>query len=122
MKKKKKNSRQFNKKFKKQFFTRKSGLILLLTAVIIVFLGIGGLHQKREADRYRQAISELNSEMKEIDEENKKLEKEKEETDTDEFKERIAREKLGLIGKDEYVVRESEGQESGSDKDSKDKD
>ena len=114
MEKKKKNSKQFNKKFKKQFFTIRSGLVIGLTVVIILFLAAGGLYQKQEADRYKAVISELDAEIQDINETNKQLEKEKEETNSKEFKERVAREKLGLIGKDEYSVKE--GQESAGDK------
>lgn len=113
---KKKNSKQFNKKFRKQFFTLKSGIVIVLTVVIILFLAAGGLYQKKQADSYRQAIKELKSEIKDIDETNKQLEKEREETNTKEFKERVAREKLGLIGKGEYLVKESEGKVSPDDK------
>lgn len=114
MNKKRKNSRQFNKKFKKRFFTVKSAIIIGLTIVIILFLGVGRIHQRRQADRYQETINELTSEVKEIKEKNKALEEEKDNVDSDEFKERVAREKLGMVDKDEYSVKESEGQEESS--------
>ncbi len=111
MKKKKKNSKQFNKKFKKQFFTVKSVTIIVLTVVILLFLGMGGIHQKRKADQYKKTIEELTSEVNQIKETNKALEEEKDHTDSDEFKEKIAREKLGMVDQDEYALKESDGQE-----------
>ena len=112
MKKKRKNSRQFNDKFKKKFFTVKSAIIMVLTMMIVLFLGFGGIHQKRQADRYRDTIEELSSEVKQIKDTNKSLEKEKKNASSDEFKERMAREKLGLVGKDEYVVKESDDEKA----------
>lgn len=123
--KKRKNSKQFNRQFRQQFFTAKSGIILVLTLVIVLLLGFGGYRQKRQADQYRETISELSSEVKEIRETNEDLEAERVNTNTDEFKERIAREKLGLIREDEYALQESEeedtsdGKKSGGSKDKK---
>ena len=119
MKKKRKNSKQFNKKFKNRFFTIRSGLVIGMTVVIILFLAVGGLYQKKEADRYKEAILELNSEIKDLNEANRQLEQEKEETGSKEFKERVAREKLGLIGKDEYALKEAEGQDLSDGKEQK---
>ena len=110
--KKKRNSKQFNKQFRKRFFTRKSMTIIILTLVIILFLGIGGIRQKQKADHYKRSIEELSSEVKQIEDTNRALEEEKKETDTDAFKERVAREKLGLIKKDEYAIKESDEADS----------
>lgn len=121
MMKKRKNSKQFNKQFKKQFFTVKSGIIIVLTLLIVLFLGFFGLHQKKQADRYRETIKELSSEVKTIKETNKALEEEKENASSDDFKERIAREKLGLVDKDEYLVKESDSGEETGNKDDEEK-
>ena len=85
---------------------------IILTLVIILFLGIGGIRQKQKADHYKRSIEELSSEVKQIEDTNRALEEEKKETDTDAFKERVAREKLGLIKKDEYAIKESDEADS----------
>ncbi|MBQ9156578.1 MAG: septum formation initiator family protein [Eubacterium sp.] len=114
MKKKKKNSKQFNQKFKKQFFTKKSAVVIILTLVIVAFLGFGLMQQNKHAARYQEAIQELSSEVESLEDQNKSLEEEKDNMDSEEFKERMAREKLGLIDNDEYAVREAEGEEEAS--------
>ena len=81
--KKQKNSKQFNRQFKKKFFTKKSAIIIICTVVILGAFGIG--YQKVE----------------------------KKGIDTDEFKERIARERLGMIKEGEISLQEAkEGEEA----------
>lgn len=107
-KKKRKNSKQFNKQFKKRFFTLKSGVLLGLTFLIFLLISVGWLHQRKKAAVYQEQIEELNSEVADLEETNKSLEEKKENVDSDEFKEQIARERLGMVGKDEYVLEESD--------------
>ena len=90
-------------------------MIIALTTVIVAFLGLGGLHQMRQVGRYQDSIEELSSEVSSLKETNKALEEEKARTSSDEFKEHVAREKLGLVEKDEYVVREAEEDKTGQD-------
>lgn len=111
MKKKKKNSKQFNRKFKKRFFTKKSVTVLLAAIIIMIIVGFGCNQQRKKAEIYQNTIDELSTEIRDIKETNKSLESEKDNINTDEFKEKMARERLGMIGKDEYSLEKSEGKE-----------
>ena len=103
-KKKKKNSKQFNRQFKKTFFTKKSAIIIVCT--VIILSAFWGAYQKveRKAAKYQKTIDELKTEVKNLNQTNKTLEKEKNNIDTDESKERIARERLGMIKEGEIVL------------------
>ena len=107
-KKKRKNSKQFNRKFKKRFFTRKSVTVLLAAVVIMIAVALGCNQQRKRAAVYQKTIDELSSEIQDLKDTNESLESEKNNIDTDEFKEKMARERLGMIGKDEYSLEESE--------------
>ena len=108
MKKKRKNSKQFNRKFKKRFFTRKSVTVLVAAFIIMIAVGVGCNQQRKRAENYQKKIDELNTEIKDLKDTNEALESEKNNLDTDEFKEKMARERLGMIGKDEYSLEESD--------------
>lgn len=107
MKKKKKNSKQFNRQFKKRFFTKKSVIIIVCTIVILAAFGLGYQKIEKKAAKYQKTINELNTEIKNIKQTNKTLEEEKNNLDTDEFKERIARERLGMIKEGEISLQEA---------------
>ena len=104
MKKKRKNSKQFNRKFKKRFFTRKSVTVLVAAFIIMIAVGVGCNQQRKRAENYQKTIDELNTEIKDLKDTNEALESEKNNLDTDEFKEKMARERFGMIGKDEYSL------------------
>lgn len=108
MKKKRKNSKQFNRKFKKRFFTRKSVTVLMAAFIIMIAVGFGCNQQRKKAAVYQDSIDELNTEIKNLKDTNEALENEKNNINTDEFKEKMARERLGMIGEDEYSLEESE--------------
>ena len=111
---KKKNSKQFNDKFKKRFFSVKTGLLIALTLVIVLCAGIASVRLSRQARQYEKQIDELSTEVSKIKKENSALEEEKDNLDSEEFKERVARERLGMVGKDEYVLEQSEEGETSS--------
>ena len=111
---KKKNSKQFNDKFKKRFFSVKTGLLIALTLVIVLCAGIASVRLSRQARQYEKQIDELSTEVSKIKKENSALEEEKDNIDSEEFKESVARERLGLVGKDEYVLEQSEEGETSS--------
>ena len=113
-KKKKKNSKQFNRQFKKTFFTKKSAIIIVCT--VIILSAFWGAYQKveRKAAKYQKTIDELKTEVKNLNQTNKTLEKEKNNIDTDESKERIARERLGMIKEGEISLQEAQEGESAS--------
>ena len=107
MKKKKKNSKQFNKKFKKQFLTRKSLIVIGCTAVILLAVALGCLHLERVERRTQERIDALNTEIKDIEDTNESLAREKDNLDSDESRTRLAKERLGMIEEDEYLLQES---------------
>ena len=111
---KKKNSKQFNDKFKKRFFSVKTGLLIALTLVIVLCTGIASVRLSRQARQYEKQIDELSTEVSKIKKENSALEEEKDNIDSEEFKESVARERLGMVGKDEYVLEQSEEGETSS--------
>lgn len=111
---KKKNSKQFNEQFKKRFFSVKTGLLIALTLVIILCAGIASVRLSRQARQYEKQIDELSTEVSKIKKENSALEEEKDNIDSEEFKESVARERLGMVGKDEYVLEQSEEGETSS--------
>lgn len=106
-KKKKKNSKQFNRQFKKKFFTKKSAIIIICTVVILGAFWMGCQKVERKAAKYQKTIDELKTDVKNIEQTNKTLEKENKNLDTDEFKERIARERLGMIKEGEIALQEA---------------
>lgn len=108
MKKKRKNSKQFNQRFKKRFFTKKSVTVLFFALIILIGIGFGCQRQKKTAQKYQKTIEELGTDIQELKETNKTLEEEKENMDSDAFKEKMARERLNMIGKEEYSLQRSE--------------
>ena len=111
---KKKNSKQFNEQFKKRFFSVKTGLLIALTLVIVLCAGIASVRLSRQARQYEKQIDELSTEVSKIKKENSALEEEKDNIDSEEFKESVARERLGMVGNVEYVLEQSEEGESSS--------
>ena len=68
---------------------------------------------EKKAAKYQKTIDELKTDVKNIEQTNKTLEKENKGIDTDEFKERIARERLGMIKEGEISLQEAkEGEEA----------
>ena len=114
MKKKRKNSKQFNQKFRKRFFTKKSVTVLICVVIILVATAFGCQDLRRKAQRYEDTIEELSTEIRELEDTNQTLEEERNNMDSDEFKEKMARERLGMIGKDEYSLQQSENGSTGS--------
>lgn len=111
--KKKKNSKQFKKKFRHPYFTRMSAFIVFLALILIVGVSMGyrGMDKKREA--YEESIEELNTELEELENQNSDLKEQMDNMNSSEFKEKMAREKLGMIGKDEVLLKESEDGSTG---------
>ena len=99
--------------FKKKFFTKKSAIIIICTVVILGAFGIGYQKVEKKAAKYQKTIDELKTDVKNIEQTNKTFEKENKGIDTDEFKERIARERLGMIKEGEISLQEAkEGEEA----------
>lgn len=82
--------------------------MIVFAAIILVGIGIGCQKQRKKAAVYEKNIQELNTDIQELEETNKTLEEEKQNIDSDSFKEKMARERLGMIGEDEYSLQQSE--------------
>ena len=104
---KKKNSRQFNQLFRRRFFTMRSGIIWLCTIIIFLGMGIGFLKMEQKVSSYRQTIDELSTEIRQLKETNSQLEEEMDNVNSDEYIEKMARERLGMVKKGEYVLKQS---------------
>lgn len=105
---KKKNSKQFNQQFKKRFFTKKSGVIWLFTFIILIGMAIGFLRIEKRVSIYQSRIAELSTEIQNLQRENEDLEEQMNNANSDEYIERMARERLGMVKKGEYSLRESD--------------
>ncbi len=120
--KKKKNSKEFNKKFKKRFLTKKSAAVLFFTAIILVIVMFGCIRSAGKESQLQATIDEYRQENQKIREQNEAIEDEKDriqdmnramannmtDEDTDESIRSIARNVLGMINQDEYYLQESE--------------
>ncbi len=107
-KEKRKNSKEFNKKFKNRFFDRKVCLIIAFTAICLVGIVFGCLDLEKKINAYEKEIKEITQEVSELEKTNKDLQKQMDEMNTDEYIERIARERLGMVRKGEYVLKQSQ--------------
>lgn len=115
--KKRKNSKQFNERFRKRFFTKKAVLVIVCAAVILVVAAFACQSQRKRAAGLRETVEELSTEIRDLEDANETLKEEKDNMDSPEFKEKMARERLGMIGEDEYSLQQSEdagGEEAGA--------
>ena len=96
------------KKSKKKRISLKSAVVLSLAVFIVAILAIGyrGMLQKEAA--LKETKSELAAQVDDLDEAYKELKEEWKNMDSKEFKEKVAREQLGMIGPDESLLKESE--------------
>lgn len=93
------------KKLSRQFTT--SMLIFGIAMVIVITLTLGYRNLLSKEKAYQENIAELNNELKTLEETNKQMKNEMNNMDSKEFKEKIAREKLGMIKEDEILIKES---------------
>ncbi len=77
--------------------------ILVLGLVLCATLSYKRSGLKTQEKEYSRQIAELKKEKKEADKRAKELEEYKEYVKTDEYIEEVAREKLGLVYKDEII-------------------
>ena len=110
-KKKRKNSKQFNQQFRKRFITRRAGLIWIFTFIILFVMLLGGIRIEKRVSSYQKIIQELSLEVDELKKNNDSLEEQMNNMGTDEYIEKIARERLGMVKKGEYTLKESDDTE-----------
>lgn len=109
--KKKKNSLQFNDRFRNKFISSKSITVFVMAAIILIALAVACVMQNQKAKAYEQQIEELSTEIKELTKDNEQLEKEKEMMGSDDYIRKIAKEKLGMVDQDEYILKKTDEQE-----------
>ncbi len=104
---KKKNSRQFNQRFKRRFLTSRSAIIWAFTIIIFAGMAVGFYKIEQRVSSYQETIDELSTEIKTLKDTNRQLEEEMENVNSDEYIEKMARERLGMVKKGEYILRQS---------------
>lgn len=119
---KKRNSKEFNRRFKKRFLTKKSCAVLFFTAIILAIVMIGSVQSGKKERELQAIINEYRADNEKIKNQNESIEEEKDRiqemnkamitnASDDETKDsirEIARNILGMIDKDEYYLQESE--------------
>lgn len=83
-------------------------LAVLVVAILFVAVYINGSSMRRELEENQDKITRLNQEIEEEKLRSKSIEEYRAYTETDQFVEQIAREKLGLLYEGETIFRESE--------------
>ena len=88
----------------KRRLTFKSTIIILLFSMFI----IGSIRQELTMKRIQKEIVESEEELRNLKEKNFKLQAELESTPSNEYLEKLARERLGMVKKGEIVVSSQE--------------
>lgn len=83
-------------------------LAVLVVVILLAVLYINGSSLQRKLEGYRTHITELEQQLEEEEQRSRYIEEYREYTQTDEFIEQIAREKLGLLYKGEIIFREED--------------
>lgn len=101
-------------KYKSYIKNRSRKNLLFLISVIGVFLLVffftRNLNKKIEADIkvLSEDVEKTDKQIASVKDEIKSIQKDYENRNTDAFKEKIAREKLGMVKKDEYVYKDND--------------
>ncbi len=103
----KKNSRQFNQRFRGRFLTMRAGIIALFTVLIFAVILVCFLRIRQRASDYQKTINELSTEIQQLKETNNRLEEEMDNINSDEYIEKTARERLGMVKEGEYILKQS---------------
>lgn len=106
---KNKNSNLY-KKYNKKYNNINLKKILLLISITIIFIVfcISEYNLNKQADKYKARVEDAEDRYKKAQEESEYIEEYKEYINTREFKESIAREKLGLVYEDEIIFKVKE--------------
>jgi cell division protein FtsB len=83
-------------------------LAVLVVVILLAVLYINGSSMQRKLDGYRNHIAGLEQQLEEEEQRSRYIEEYRQYTQTDEFIEQIAREKLGLLYKGEIIFREED--------------
>ncbi|MBR5047486.1 MAG: septum formation initiator family protein [Eubacterium sp.] len=104
---KKKNSRQFNQRFKRRFLTSRSAIIWVFTIIIFAGMAVGFYKIEQRVAGYQETIDELSTEIRNLKQTNRQLEDEMENVNSDEYIEKMARERLGMVKEGEFILKQS---------------
>jgi cell division protein FtsB len=83
-------------------------LAVLVVAILFVAVYINGSSMRRELEENQEKITRLKQEIEEEELRSKSIEEYRAYTETDQFIEQVAREKLGLLYEGETIFRESD--------------
>ena len=83
-------------------------LAVLVVAILFVAVYINGSSMRRELEENQEKITRLKQEIEEEELRSRSIEEYRAYTETDQFIEQIAREKLGLLYEGETIFRESD--------------
>ncbi|MBS7297892.1 MAG: septum formation initiator family protein [Eubacteriales bacterium] len=90
-------------KEKKQNFLKSTLGIGILCALAAIVMIIRGISIQPEINQNKQEIAELENEIEAAKEEQAEVDKMRENADSDEYIEKVARDKLGMVKNDEIV-------------------
>lgn len=85
--------------------------VFLIIAIVLIFFIVIALHShtiNKKSEQYATQIEQLDEQIKDAKNEAKQLDKQEEYQQTDEFKEEIARTRLGMIKPDEKIFKSTE--------------
>ena len=83
-------------------------LAVLVVAILFVAVYLNGSSMRRELEENQEKITRLKQEIEEEELRSKSIEEYRAYTETDQFIEQVAREKLGLLYEGETIFRESD--------------
>ena len=83
-------------------------LAVLVVAILFVAVYINGSSMRRELEENQEKITRLKQEIEEEELRSRSIEEYRAYTETDQFIEQVAREKLGLLYEGETIFRESD--------------
>ena len=83
-------------------------LAVLVVAILFVAVYINGSSMRRELEENQEKITRLKQEIEEEELRSKSIEEYRAYTETDQFIEQVAHEKLGLLYEGETIFRESD--------------
>lgn len=82
---------------------KKKSIPTLLVSLVVVFFLVKGIMQQPQITKNKETIEDLNIQIAEQEQKLNDLEQLKEKVNTDEYIEKVAREKLGLIKENEII-------------------
>ena len=98
------NDRRRNPAFRRKKQNRMSMILITIAVIVLTFVvGYSVYNMKIELDENKEKIESLNKEYAEEEKRKEEIAEYQKYTQTDEFVEDVAREKLGLVHDDEIV-------------------